>query len=124
MKCLICVSEFSVKRTVLTLFRTKPYYICNACLKANPFNVEFNYFPLDNHMLEVVSLFKDARFLNFNAFKEEYSRIYESLTEFQNNKYVICTDILKVTEEKLTEFEQLSKKYSKDILVLTYILEI
>ena len=58
MKCLVCNNYFNERRSILTLFDTKKYFICTNCLKRYPIEIEFNTIPLDNHVIEIVSLFK------------------------------------------------------------------
>ena len=92
MKCLVCNNYFNERRNLTTLFDTKKYYICNQCIKRHPLELEFNIIPLDYHNLEIVSLFKKNKRINYDGFIKEYSSIYENLVNTKKNSLVIFCD--------------------------------
>lgn len=124
MKCLICKKEFTVIRRLITLFSTKRYLICDNCLKNNPFELEFNVIPLDNHTLEIISLFKKEKYINYHAFIEEESKIYEKLIQTKNRHQFIFYDSFTLNEKSLYEFNAISNNLDKDILIITSIYKI
>ena len=70
MKCLVCGKDFVIKRGFNDILRTKKEFVCDKCYKDNPIEIEFNYIPLKNHQLEIVSLFKTS-YVNHDAFINE-----------------------------------------------------
>ena len=110
------------KRTLKDLFRTKEFHVCNSCLKKYPFEIEYNYFPLNYHMLEVVSLFKKERIINYDYFTEEYSEIYKKITKLNEEKLVLFANKLFLTDEILNDFSNISTLLDKDVILLTNVL--
>ena len=104
MKCLVCDKEFNEKRFLSDLFRTKKYYVCLNCLKNNPIDIQFNIVPLDNHMLEIVSLFPKDRHINYDGYIDEYSKVYQKLLETKKNEQVIMCDSFILNEKKMNIF--------------------
>ena len=119
MKCLVCNNYFNERRNLTTLFDTKKYYICNQCIKRHPLELEFNIIPLDYHNLEIVSLFKRNKRINYDGFIKEYSSIYENLVNTKKNSLVIFCDFFYLNDEKIEEFNFISTLLDKDILILT-----
>lgn len=122
MKCLVCNNYFNERRNLTTLFDTKKYYICNQCIKRHPLELEFNIIPLDYHNLEIVSLFKKNKRINYDGFIKEYSSIYENLVNTKKNSLVIFCDFFYLNDEKIEEFNFISTLLDKDILILTNLL--
>ena len=122
MKCKICGSIFNEKRYLKDLFRTKEFHVCNSCLGKFPFEIEYNYFPLDNRVLEVVSLFRRDRNINYDYFMSEYSDIYKAIRELNNEKLLITTNKIYISEEILCEYSRVSTLLDKDIILLTNVL--
>lgn len=122
MKCLVCNNYFNERRNLTTLFDTKKYYICNQCIKRHPLELEFNIIPLDYHNLEIVSLFKRNKRINYDGFIKEYSSIYENLVNTKKNSLVIFCDFFYLNDEKIEEFNFISTLLDKDILILTNLL--
>ena len=123
MKCLVCDKEFNEKRFLSDLFRTKKYYVCLNCLKNNPIDIQFNIVPLDNHMLEIVSLFPKDRHINYDGYIDEYSKVYQKLLETKKNEQVIMCDSFILNEKNLTEYNYISRALDKDIVILTNVLK-
>lgn len=122
MKCLVCNNYFNERRNLTTLFDTKKYYICNQCIKRHPLELEFNIIPLDYHNLEIVSLFKKNKRINYDGFVKEFSTIYENLVNTKKNSLVIFCDFFYLNDEKIEEFNFISTLLDKDILILTNLL--
>ena len=122
MKCLVCNNYFNERRNLTTLFDTKKYYICNQCIKRHPLELEFNIIPLDYHNLEIVSLFKKNKRINYDGFVKEFSTIYENLVNTKKNSLVIFCDFFYLNDEKIEEFNFISTLLYKDILILTNLL--
>lgn len=122
MKCLVCGKMFNEKRNLYELFRTKKYNVCIDCIKANPINIEFNYIPLDNHTLEIVSLFENNKIINYEGFHNEYEKIYMKLVESKKNSQIIFSDSFILDEKTIGEYNEISRNIDKDILVLTNVL--
>lgn len=104
------------------LFRTKEFHVCNSCLEKYPFEIEYNYFPLDNRVLEVVSLFRRDRNINYDYFMSEYSDIYKTIRELNVEKLLITTNKIYISEEILCEYSRVSTLLDKDIILLTNVL--
>ena len=121
-ECKICGSIFNEKRFLKDLFRTKEFHVCDECFKKYPFEIEYNYFPLDNHMLEVVSLFKKDNNIDYGYFTEEYSEIYKTILKSNENKLLIHLNIFYVSDEILTDYSHISTLLDKEIIILTNIL--
>ena len=122
MKCLVCNNYFNERRSVISLFDTKKYYICSNCLKKHPFEVEFNTIPLDNHTLEIISLFKKNKRINYEGFITEFSLIYENLKSIHKNSIIIFYDFFYLKTGLIREFNYISTMFDKDILLLTNLL--
>lgn len=122
MKCLVCSSEFNEPRFLKDLFRTKKFHVCQNCLNKYPIKVNFNVIPLDSHQLEIVILFPKDKNINYNAFLDEYSKIYENVSFLNQNKVIIPYDKLYLTEENLMYFDHVSTLLDKDIIILTNVL--
>ena len=122
MECLICGSFFNEKRMLKDLFRTKKFHVCLNCLNKYTFEIEYNYFPLNKKILEVVSLFNKDRNINYDAFIFEFSEIYKKISELNQNKFVLFCNKLYLSEEILLDFSHYSTLLDKDIVVLTNVL--
>lgn len=122
MLCLVCGNFFNEKRTLKDLFRTKKFHICLNCLTKYPFDIEYNYFPLDSHMLEVVSLFRKDRNINYDAFIIEFSEIYKKISELNTNKEIFFMNKFFPDEEILEEYSSISTLLDTDIVIVTNIL--
>ena len=122
MECKICGSIFNEKRFLKDLFRTKEFHVCEECLHKYPFEIEYNYFPLDNHMLEVVSLFKKDNNINYDFFTQEYSEIYKTILKSNENKLLIHLNKVYISEETLMNYSYISTLLDKEIIILTNIL--
>lgn len=124
MICRLCQNDFNIKRTILNLFDTKEYFICPKCLEAHPFKLEFNVIPLDNHLLEIVSLFKRLPPASTPFIREE-SSIYCKLIQAKKEHQIIFCDTLYLNEQNLGEYNAIAANLDKDILIMTdcYILE-
>ena len=118
LKCLVCGKDFVIKRGFDDILRTKKEFVCDKCYQENPINIEFNYIPLTNHQLEIVSLFKTS-YINHDAFINEYSQIYQKLKQEKGNKPIYLYDSFVLTEDKINEFDYLSKELDEDITILT-----
>ena len=117
LKCLICGKDFVIKRGFNDILRTKKEFVCDKCYKDNPIEIEFNYIPLKNHQLEIVSLFKTS-YVNHDAFINEYSQIYQKLKEEKGHKPIYLYDSFVLTEDKINEFDYLSEALDEDITIL------
>lgn len=118
MKCLVCEKEFVVKRYFCDLFSMKKYFVCDKCIKTYPINIQFNYIPLKNHQLEIVSIF-DNPYVNYEGFISEYSGIYQKIIELRKESNVLLYDSFRLKEKTLEEFEILAENEDQDIIVLT-----
>lgn len=123
MKCLVCGNEFNEKRYLSDLFRTKKFYICLKCMKENPIELNFDNIPLDDHMLEIVSLFKKDYHINYDGYMCEYNSIYEKLLETRKSELLIMSDSFTLSEENIEKYNYISKTLDKDIIVLTNFLK-
>lgn len=124
MKCLICKKEFITTRNLTTLFSTKRFLICDKCLQKNPFELEFNVVPLDNHSLEIISLFRNEKYINYNAFIDEESQIYEKLLQTKKRHQFLFYDSFILNEKNLYEINAISNNLDKDIFIITSIYKI
>ncbi len=115
-KCLICKKNFILKRAFKDLLSCKKAYVCDKCVKENPIKIQFNYLPLTNHQLEIVSLFEKP-YLNYDAFIIEYSQIYQLLAT--RNKPIYLYDSFVLKEQNLLEFDYLATQLDDDIIILT-----
>ena len=106
------------------MFRTKQFYVCNSCLKKYPFKIEKSIIPLDNHNLEITSLFEKDKRINYDSFIYEYSLIYKRVCELNPDKLIIITNKLYLNEEILENYNQISILLDKNIIILTNILNI
>ena len=97
-------------------------YTCLNCLSKYPLEIEYNYFPLDKHMLEVVSLFKKDRNINYDAFTIEYSEIYKKIYELNDDKLILFENKLFPNDEIIQNYSQISTLLDTDIIILTNIL--
>ena len=123
MKCMVCGNDFNEKRGLADLFRTQKYRICMKCLKEHPIDLTYSNIPLDNHMLEIVSLFKKDEHINYEGYSYEYSSIYEKLLETRKNGQLIMCDSFYLNEENLSEYNYISRVLDKDIIILTNVLK-
>ena len=122
MKCMICDQIFNEPRMLKDLFRTKQFHVCLNCLKNYPIKINFSHIPLENHMLEVVTLFENDKNINYDAFLEQYSLIYKKIREINSNKIIIFLNKLYLTDEFIEEYDHLSRLIDKEIVVLTNVL--
>ena len=122
MLCRICNEIFNERRRLIDLFRTKEFYVCGKCLKKYPFEIEYNLIPLDSHMLEIISLFKKDKMINYDAFVLEYSEIYKKILEINENKFIIFVNKVFISEELLNDYSHLSTLLDTDIVLLTNLL--
>ena len=104
------------------LFRTKNYLICNSCLKKYPFKIDRSVIPLDNHNLEVISLFQKDKRIYYDAFVYEFSFIYKRISELNVEKQILFTNKLFINEDKLENYNQISILLDKDLVILTNVL--
>ena len=119
MLCLVCGNYFNEKRLLSELFRTKEFHVCPKCYKQNPINIEFSNIPLDNHSLEVVSIFNSSTNISYVGFTEEYSSIYEKVIKSKPKVQVIMCDSFTLNEEVLEEYNHISNNLDKDIVIVT-----
>ena len=113
---------FSENRRLIDLFRTKEFFVCNECIKKYPFEIEYNYFPLEGYVLEVISLFKRDRYINYDAFLYEYSEIYKKITELNKEKLILFNSKLFITEENIKNYSYISTLLDTNIIILTNVL--
>ena len=118
----MCDNFFNEKRCLKDLFRTKQFYICNACLNKYPFQINKSIIPLDNHSLEIVSLFEKDKRINYEAFIDEYSLIYKKVSELNCGKIIVFVNKMYLNEETIEDYDYISTLLDKDIIVLTNIL--
>ena len=123
MRCLVCQNEFNEKRYLSDFFRTKKYYICTKCLKEHPIEINFNNIPLDDHMLEIVSMFEKEEYINYDAYIHEYSSIYEKLLQTRKKEQLLMCDNFMINDENIENINYISKTLDKDIVILTKILK-
>lgn len=123
MKCLVCENEFNEKRFLSDLFRTKKYYVCINCLRKYSIDLQFTNIPLDNHVLEIVSLFSKDYRINYEGFMNEYNSIYQKLLETRQNEQLIMCNSFYLNEETIEKYNGISRVLDKDIVVLTNILK-
>ena len=122
MDCLICGAYFNEPRFLKDLFRTKKFYTCLECIKKYPIEINFNYIPVNNKTLEIVSLFASDWRINYDVFFNEYSIIYQNIIKNNENKLVIMFNKFYLTESILLDFEYISTLVDKDIIILTNVL--
>ena len=122
MYCLICNNEFVEKRTLKDLFRTRKFYVCNCCLNKYPYNIERSVIPLNNHNLEIISLFEKERKINYDAFTYEFSALYKKVCELNIKELIFYCNKLYVNEEAIENYNQISMLLDKDIIILTNVL--
>ena len=118
----MCNNFFNEKRCLKDLFRTKQFYICNACINKYPFEINKSIIPLEHHSLEIISLFEKDRRINYEAFVDEYSLIYKKVCELNCNRFIVFVNKLYLNEETLDDYNCISTLLDKDIIVLTNIL--
>ena len=122
MKCLICENEFNEKRMLKDLFRTKKYVICNNCLKKYPYTLERSVIPLDAHNLEIISLFEKDRRINYEAFINEFSEMYKRLCSLNDDKLTLFLNKLYINEERVENYNYISRLLDTDLVILTNVL--
>ena len=122
MKCLNCGKEFIVKRTLKTLFVLKNEVVCDECLKKYKLKMGFSSIPLNKHVLEVISLFDTIKF-KYQIYEELLDSLYKKAKKNYKDYYVLKEDILKLTEGYLSELEDLAKAKNKNIMILTFNLQ-
>jgi hypothetical protein len=91
-------------------------------MKNYPIEINFNYVPINNKTLDIVSLFNSDRRINYDVFFNEYSVIYQNVLKNNENKLIIMFDKFYLTESILLDFEYISTLIDKDIIILTNVL--
>lgn len=122
MKCMICGGLFNEHRKLKDLFRTVKYHVCSSCLKTYQININFSVIPLKHHVLEIVSLFDKDKNINYDAFLQQYSTIYQKICFLNDDKLIITMNKVYLSEEFIDSYEQISTLFDKDIIVLTNVL--
>lgn len=92
-------------------------------MKDHPIEINFNNIPLDNHVLEIVALFKNDEHINYDGYIHEYSSIYEKLLKTRKDEQLIMCDSFILNEENIEKYNYISKTLDKDIVILTNVLK-
>lgn len=118
MICYNCKKKFYVKRSFLSLFETKKYYICNTCRSSYPINLSYEEFPLENYSLSIVSIFKMIYKLNLNAYQKEISRIVEFLISKYKDYFFVYLDSFRENDVNIELLNFLADTQKKSILLI------
>lgn len=118
MICYNCQKKFYVKRSFLSLFETKKYYICNACRASHPIQFSYEEIPLENFSLAVVSIFKITYKLNLNAYQEELSKIVEYFFKKYKSYFFVYLDKFWLNDFNLEALSFLADTQSKSIFLV------
>lgn len=122
MKCMVCDEEFNERRRLKDLFRTKTFNVCINCINKYPFNINYNFIPLDNHKLEIVILYDVDKNINYDAFTFEYSQIYKKIVELNINKQIFFYNKVYLSSNFIEDYSYISTLLDNDILILTNVL--
>ncbi|MDE7100402.1 MAG: hypothetical protein K2O05_00940 [Anaeroplasmataceae bacterium] len=117
MICKNCNQYFYVKRGFLSLFESKKYYICDACMKKNPIHLTFEHIPLENYELVCVSLLSYDKKIRLDAYSHELSRVSEFLISKYKNYLFVYFDIVHLSDFFLEELSFLADGYKMPILL-------
>ena len=120
MICLNCRKAFIVKRTINDLFDKQNYLICDKCLRNNPFKIQEDIIPLDNHILRITNLFDMQQKNVFKAFDNEFEHIFQNLYNKYPNYHFIKVYNYVLNNENLREISHLSKELNKDIWIICF----
>lgn len=118
MICYNCKKKFYVKRSFLSLFETKKYYICNTCSSSYPINLSYEELPLENYSLSIVSIFKMIYKLNLNAYQKEISRIVEFLISKYKDYFFVYLDSFRENDVNIELLNFLADTQKKSILLI------
>lgn len=118
MNCQNCQKKFYLKRSFLSLFDNKTYYICENCRSQYPLRPQVEHILLENKELICVSLFSNCYRLNLWAYSVELSFLVESLIKKHSNYFFIYLDEFFLSDCLLEWLSLLADSENKSILVV------
>ena len=123
MKCLNCGKVFIVKRKLNTILNLKDEVVCDECLKRYPIKINFSSIPLSNYNLEIIYLFERKNF-NFLIYEEALEKLFNEVKKTRKEALVFKENYLKLNDKKISEYEGLANKEKRNIIILTFYLQI
>ena len=124
MVCRNCGSLFLKRRSIKDLFSLKEDTICPGCYKKYQFNINYEVIPLDNHLLEIITLYPKQIYINFACFEDLAKELLGYLKKISKNKHIEYVRILRIDDEIIEYYECLARKKNKNILILTFYTQI
>lgn len=121
MKCTNCKKAFYIKKSFLTLFETKKYYLCQQCYQETPIRLKAESFYLDEMDVKVISIFARKNFINYDCYTLELSQIFE---KFYPSYFVLIIEELYLDEVILEVLEWLQQNVNKKLLIITFYVKI
>lgn len=116
-----CKKSFYIKKSFLTLFATKQYYLCQQCYQETPIRLKAESFYLDQRDVKVVSIFDEKIFINYNCYTLELSQIFE---QFYKSYFVLIIEELYLDEVVQEVLEWLQQDVNKKLLIITFYVKI
>lgn len=118
MICYNCLKHFYVKRSFLTLFETKKYYICDSCRKAYPIHLQTECLPLENYELSIVTIFDHFFQLNLESYCLELSKIVSYFIKNKSELFLVFLEKVVLNDIMLETISFLADAEKKSILLL------
>lgn len=118
MNCQNCKKIFYVKRSFLTLFLQKHYYICDHCRSEYPIQLKIEHIPLEIYEAVVISMFPSKIRMNFNAYILEIEKIVSYFVIHHPSYFFVFLDYVFINDLWLEQFNFLSLIEKKPILIL------
>lgn len=123
MICRNCQKKFYVKRSYLSLFENKTYYICEKCRRGYPLRPQVERIPLENKELVCISFFENSYRLNLEAYSLELSYLIEQLMKKHSDYFFIYQDVVFLSDLLIEWLNFLSIEENKAILLVCSILK-
>ncbi len=120
MICLNCKNSFYVKRSFLTLFETKRYYICDRCRREYPLNPSVDNIPLQEYQLTIITLFNFKYPFVYHSYCEEYSKIVSWALLKYPQYFLFLIDKLCLSDYTLEILSFLADVEKKNILAICF----
>lgn len=120
MKCYNCDQYFIVKRSFLTLFETKKYYICDTCLKKYPIIPNVNQIPLENFIMITISLLDNLYNFKAEAYVFEIEAIVNKTCSLYKEYFLVLFEEIRLSDFLIEKLSFLADSVSKPLLVIAY----
>lgn len=118
MNCYNCGQKFYIKRSFLTLFETKKYYICNRCRSSYQIQLKMEHVPLENFTVSILSIFEHLYHLNLESYCLEVSKIVFHFILNKPEYFVVFLEKCIFNDDMLECLNFLAEGEKKSILLI------